>query len=344
MIIPFSQECRRRYYQLLDNVFDSNFWSEGPMQRLFEQKFSEFIGVESRAVVNCGAGLLAIMDYIDVRGKEVIVPANTFWATSQAVRKAGGRVVFADSNREDLCLSFNDLVKRVTTDTKVVIVVHIGGHIAFDIEEIADYCRRNDIFLVEDCAHAHGASWNGMTAGRYGFAGVYSFYATKTLPTGDGGMVVSGNSDFLLWLEKYRNYGKEIVGDVVTYPVKNGFNLRMNEMTAALGVVQMERIQDILEWKRALAEKYDLIFDSRVKFPEGMISGYYKYIVFNYESISEETGQVFGYNDLGHVIEGADIDLENAEWIAANHKCVPIYYGWEKGEYDIAQLRDTLLP
>jgi dTDP-4-amino-4,6-dideoxygalactose transaminase len=343
MIIPFETKQRKKFYHLLDRVFDSSFWSEGEMTRTFEENFGAFVGLSARTVANGGAGLLAVLDYIDVKGKDVIVPANTFWATSQAVKKAGGRVIYADNNRSDLCLSFEDMKRRVTKDTRAIIVVHIGGHIAFESDQIAEYCKQNNLYLIEDCAHVHGASWNGRQGGHFGFAGVYSFYATKTMPTGEGGMVVSRDADFISWIEKYRNYGKKVIDGKVLYPVKDGFNYRMSEFVAALGIVQLENLPAILEWKRALAAKYDAIFDNRVMLPEGMISGYYKYIVFGYPQLKEITGQVFGLNDLGYRIEGINLNMENAEWIAANHQCPPIYYGWEHANKSVDELVSLLL-
>ena len=203
MKIPFEPEYRDRFYQLLDEVFNSNYWSDGPVLRKFEEKFEEFTGLPSRGISSGGTGLLSILDYLDVRGKDVLVPANTFWATAQSAKLAGGNLVYVDCNREDLCMSVEDLKRKVTPNTKVVIVVHIGGYIAFQIEEIAAFCKEKGIALVEDCAHVHGGTWNGKTGGHFGFAGAYSFYATKTMPTGDGGMVVSRDKTFLDWLEKY---------------------------------------------------------------------------------------------------------------------------------------------
>ena len=105
MVLLFEKEYRERFYQLLDEIFESNFWSDGKMTRTFEEKFEAFTGLNSCAVTSGGAGLLSILEYVGVRGKEVIVPANTFWATAQAAKKAGAAVVYADCNREDLCLS-----------------------------------------------------------------------------------------------------------------------------------------------------------------------------------------------------------------------------------------------
>lgn len=342
MIIPFEQEYRQKFYDLEEKIFDSNFWSEGNMQRQFEEQFGAYVKLGARAVASGGAALLAILEYVDVRGKDVIVPANTFWADARAVQMAGGNVIFADCNKEDLCLSLEDLKKKVTDNTKAVILVHIGGHIAFQVEEIANFCKEKNIELIEDCAHVHGGWWNGKTGGHYGIAGAYSFYATKTMPLGDGGMVVSKSPELLEWIEKYRNYGKEVVDGHVYYKLQNGFNLRINEFTAALGIVQLERLPKILEWKRALAKKYDEIFENHVKFPEGMESGYYKYIVFD-TPLKQQTGQVFGKGDLGPEIAKISANVPNSYWVAEHHKCAPIYLGYEYADKAPQELQSILL-
>lgn len=342
MVIPFEEEYRKKFYELEEKIFESNMWTEGQMLHDFEHSFGEFVGLGARGIADGGAALLAILSYIDVKGKDVIVPANTFWADAQAVHYAGGNVIFADCNREDLCLSLEDVKKKVTANTKAVILVHIGGHIAFETEKIAAFCKEKNIFLVEDCAHVHGARWNGKTGGHYGIAGAYSFYATKTMPTGDGGMVVSKDKDLLSYVEKFRNYGKEVIDGHVYYRMKEGFNFRLSEFNAALGIVQLERMQHILAWKRDLAKKYDQIFDNRVNLPEGMESGYYKYIVFD-TPLKQETGQVFGPRDLGHRIAQVDADVPNSEWVVEHHKCAPIYLGWEDADKSVDELRTILL-
>lgn len=344
MKIPFDASCRRRYQELLEEVFDSNFWSEGPVMRRFEDAFAEFAGLPGKAVCNCGAGLLACMEYAGVRGGKVIVPSNTFRATALAARMAGAEVVYADCNRDDLCLSLEDLKRKWTSDVKAVVVVHIGGHIAFEIEAIADFCNERGVALIEDCAHCHGADWNGRAGGSWGLAGVYSFYATKTMPLGEGGIVVSKNADFLDWLSMFRNYGKKVENGVVTYPLESGFNFRMNDVTAALGLVQLEQMPEILRWKRALAAKYDAIFERTVDFPEGMTSGYYKYIVFGEPPLFQQTGQVFGTSDLCHVIDGMPSDsMPNSFWASENHQCPPIWFGWDHAEASLEELKILLL-
>ena len=343
MILPFNNLLRKKFYEQLELIFNSNVWTDGDKTKEFEEKFSNYVNVPAKTISSGGAGLLAILDYIDIKNKEVIVPTNTFWASTRAIQLAGGIPVFADISKKDLCITLEEIQRHVSTKTKAIMLVHIGGHIAFDTLKIADFCKDKNLYLVEDCAHAHGATWNGSHAGSFGFAGSYSFYATKTMPTGDGGIVVSKNKDFLKWLEKYKNYGKEITNNVVSYPIKNGFNYRLSEFTAALGIVQLENLQEILNWKRQLARKYDEIFNEheRIIFPDKMISGYYKYIVFK-SDLKQKTGQVFGPLDQNHIIAESTGNYPNSDWISQNHQCAPIWYGWKYAEENINTLKKIL--
>jgi dTDP-4-amino-4,6-dideoxygalactose transaminase len=238
-------------------------------------------------------------------------------ATPLSVIKAGGKVEFVDCNKDDLCLSFEDLKTKIDKyDPLAVWVVHIGGHIAFQIEETANLCKEKGIILLEDCAHSHGASWNGQKAGVWGDVGLYSFYATKTISTGEGGMLVTGNKDLIEFAKEYRNYGK------FDYKVE-GLNYRMSEFTAAIGCVQVDRQNDIVDWKNEYARKHlDPQYPNRVIFPEDMVSGYYKYIVFDH--VEKSTGKV--YDQPCHKIMNRSCELPNTDWIAQNHWCVPLYY------------------
>jgi dTDP-4-amino-4,6-dideoxygalactose transaminase len=199
---------------------------------------------------------------------------------------AGARVEFVDCNREDLCMSFASLEAAVARHRpRAVMLVHIGGHLAFDVERIAELCRAEGIFLIEDCAHSHGASWDGRRPGSYGDAGVWSYYATKTVSTGEGGMLVSRHEDVLEFARAFRNYGKP------DHAVA-GLNFRLSEFTAALGVVQTERMEEIAAWKNAAARQYlDTAHPGRLQLPDGMVSGLYKYLVF--DPIERSTGKVY---------------------------------------------------
>jgi perosamine synthetase len=319
--IGFEKDDRIKLHQYWDEIIDTQRWSEGKFTELFEQKWGEYCGADHAvAFSSWGGAALAALEYFNIRGKTVLCPSNTFMATPLSVIKAGGRVEFVDCNRDDLCLSLEDLRGKVERyRPAAVCVVHIGGHIAFQIDEIAEYCRQKGIFLIEDCAHAHGASWNDKKAGAWGQAGIYSFYATKTISTGEAGMLTTNDKGLADFARQYRNYGK------FEYKVE-GLNYRINEFAAAIGAVQTDRLDDIIAWKNEYAVKnLNPKYEKRMIFPQGMVSGYYKYIVF--EKIEKSTGKV--YDQPCHRIMGKEYALPNTEWIAQNHWCVPLYY---KGE------------
>jgi perosamine synthetase len=318
--IGFDLDDRERVHRYWDEIFDTQQWTESKFTTLFEERWASWNGLPSLAFSSWSGAAQAALEYYKVQGKTVLCPSNTFMATPLSVVKAGARLEFVDCNREDLCLSFEDLKRKADKFRPAAVwVVHIGGHIAFEIEEITRFCKERDIVLLEDCAHAHGASWNGRKPGTWGAAGVYSFYATKTITMGEGGILATADPGLLEYAKRSRNYGKP------DYAVP-GQNQRITEFGAALGVVQVERMPEIVAWKKAYAEKhFDPKFPNRVKFPQGMISGYYKYIVF--DPIEKSTGKV--YDQPCHRIMGRDDALPVSDWAAKNHWCVPLYY---KGE------------
>ncbi len=315
--IGFDHRDRTELHKMWDSIFDTQQWSEGKFTKEFESVWSEWNDLSSVAFSSWAGGAMSVLDFIGVKDEFVLCPSNTFMATPLSVINSGGKVQFVDCNKEDLCMSFDDfMIKAEKFKPKAVWVVHIGGHIAFDIEKISLYCKENNIFLLEDCAHAHGAEWNAQKPGSWGDAGVYSMYATKTISTGEGGILVSKHQKLIDYCYKFRNYGK------FEYDVE-GLNYRMSEFTAALGVVQTKRMKEIVEWKNAYAKIFlDSEFSNRIIFPEGMKSGYYKYIVF--DELEKSTGKV--YDESCHKIMGHDVELPNTDWVVDNHWCVPLYY------------------
>jgi dTDP-4-amino-4,6-dideoxygalactose transaminase len=315
--IGFDHRDRARLHALIDEVLDSERWSEASMTERFEGAWERWIGAPAVAASSWAGGALAALDFAQVAGETVLCPSNTFMATPLAALRAGARVEFVDCNREDLCLSFSDFEEKAERHRpRAALLVHIGGHIAFDSERIAAYCREHGIFLIEDCAHAHGASWDDRRAGTYGDAGVYSLYATKTISTGEGGVLVSRRPEVIEHARAFRNYGKPDFG-------VHGLNFRMSEFTAALGLVQVERMPEIVQWKNAVAREHlDSAYPSRLELPQGMVSGLYKYVVFDW--LERSTGRV--YDEPCHRILGSDVELPNTDWVARNHSCVPLYY------------------
>jgi dTDP-4-amino-4,6-dideoxygalactose transaminase len=315
--IGFDPRDRDRAHALWDGIFERQQWSDGPLTDAFETAWADWNGLPAVAMSSWAGAALAALNFFDVRGKTVLCPSNTFMATPLAVEAAGGRVAFVDCNREDLCMSLADLERKVAEHRPhAVFLVHIGGHIAFDVEDIAELCRAEGILLIEDCAHAHGASWNGRKAGCWGDAGIWSFAPTKTVTTGEGGMLVSRHGELIEYARSFREYGKPDFNQA-------GLNFRMSEFTAALGILAVERLDEIRAWKNEAArDLLDPSHPNRVRLPDGMVSGLYKYIVF--DQIERSTGKV--YEEPCHRLMGHAVDLPNTDWVATNHWCVPLYY------------------
>jgi dTDP-4-amino-4,6-dideoxygalactose transaminase len=315
--IGFDERDRARVHELIDQVIDSGQWTEGQLTERLESSWAQWNQIPALAMSSWAGGALAALDFAQVQGETVLCPSNTFMATPLSAIKSGARVEFVDCNREDLCMSFADFERKAERHRpKAALLVHIGGHIAFDTQQIADYCDQHGIFLLEDCAHAHGASWHGRRPGTYGDAGVYSLYATKTISSGEGGVLVSKRPELIEHAKAFRNYGKP------DYRVL-GLNFRMSEFTAALGLVGIERLEEIVAWKNEIARtQLNPQYANRLELPHGMVSGLYKYIVF--EWLERSTGRV--YDEPCHRLLGDPAELPNTDWVARNHSCVPLYY------------------
>ena len=322
--IGFDHRDRGRLFELWTEVLDSEQWSEGSKLDAFEARWAEWNGLPSVGLSSWAGGALAALEFAGVRGETVLCPSNTFMATPLAAIGAGAEVEFVDCNREDLCMSFEDFEREAPSATG-------RGRRSSSTSAATSPSTRsgspptaatNGIFLLEDCAHAHGADWSGRRPGGFGDAGVYSLYATKTVSTGEGGVLVSADPELVEFARKFRNYGK------FEHEV-DGLNFRMSEFTAALGLVQAERMEEIVAWKNEYAREHlDPVHPARLELPEGMTSGLYKYVVF--DEIEKSTGRV--YEEPCHRIMGRADELPNTDWVAENHWCVPLYYRPESRE------------
>ncbi len=196
-----------------------------------------------------------ILRTLGVEGREVVVPTNTFFATAAAVIHAGGTPRFADVSPDTLALSARRSRLRSAENTAGVVLVHIGGAISPDIDAIRTLCERRGLFLVEDAAHAHGASYDGRMAGTFGVAAAFSFYPTKVITSGEGGMIVTGDERIRDDALIYRDQGK--AGFLGGDHVRIGYAWRMSELHAAVGMVQLRRLDEFIKNRREVAALYD---------------------------------------------------------------------------------------
>ena len=244
----------------------------------FEEEFAKYTGTKYAVAVNSGTSAIeAPLRYYNIKGKNVIVPTNTFVASANAVVYAGGTPVMVDMDPNNLCADFNDIKRKVNKNTAGIIIVHSCGYIPPYMFELKKYCKEKGIFLLEDAAHAHGASIKGHKAGSIGEIGSFSFFPTKLMTTGEGGMVTTNNKEIADYVKQVRHHGQK--NGLMT---EMGYNWRMPQLSAILGRYQLKRLDGFIERRNEIASKYAEAFKDikeieLIKVPAYITHGYWKY-------------------------------------------------------------------
>ena len=229
--------------------------SKGKFIEEFEQRFADFCGAKyGIATSNGTAALHLALSALGIgKGDEVIIPTFTFVATANTVRYTGAKPVFVDSTKDCWCINPLLIEEKITSRTKAIIPVHLYGHPS-DMDPILKIARKHHLYVIEDAAEAHGAEYKGIRVGSLGTIGCFSFYGNKIITTGEGGMCVTNNKRLAQKMMILRDHGmnpkKRYWYDVI------GFNYRMTNLQAALGVAQLERINDFIKKKRQIASWY----------------------------------------------------------------------------------------
>jgi len=236
------------------------FWAIGPNIEEFEKGISEYIGAKYSLVFNSGTSALhaALLAHGIGNDDEVIVPSFTFIATANAPFFVGAKPVFADIEEDTYGLDPEDVKEKITKKTKAIIPVHYGGCPCL-IRELRGIAKDNDLVLIEDAAEAFGAMVNGKKAGTFGDAAVLSFCQNKVITTGEGGAIVTDSKEMCEKLKLIRSHGRLENGDYFTSPeymdyVDLGYNFRMSNITAALGMAQLKKVNKIIKMRRKNAE------------------------------------------------------------------------------------------
>lgn len=242
----------------VESITRGGYWANGPFVDQFEELLAAYFDVEHAVVFNSGtSALISSLDAAGVGpGDEVIVPSFTFIATANAVKAVGARPVFADIEPAYYGLDPEAVRDAITEETAAIVPVHYAGHPCRigDLQEIA---AAHDLHLIEDAAEAQGAHYEGQLVGTLGDAGVLSFCQNKIITTGEGGAVVTDDDGIAKRLRLRRSHGRasgEYFDSAETGEyVGMGYNFRMPDIAAALGVAQMERIEDIIDRRRSIA-------------------------------------------------------------------------------------------
>jgi dTDP-4-amino-4,6-dideoxygalactose transaminase len=333
--ICFGEEDRKKILEQVNETLETGWLTLGKHGKEFEKKFGKYIGTNFAISVSSGTTALEIpLRTIDIKDSSVIVPTNTFFATPAAVIHAGGKVIFSDV-ADNLCIDPKGVKENIRKNTKAVIVVHIGGIIPPQIKEIQEICKDNDLFLIEDAAHAHGSTMNGKKAGSFGIASGFSFYPTKVMTSGEGGMIVTDDEDIYKRSLVFRDQGKAgFYGNVHT---ELGCNWRMSELHAILGVSQFNKLEEFVQERRKMAKIYDEKLKNidgvkKVDIPSSVKSNYYKYVALLDEGIDRTSVKK-------ELKEKYDISLSGEVYELPCH-LQPIFkemYGFKGGEFPIAE-------
>ena len=222
------------------NVLKSGMLAQGKKVEEFEKDFSKYIGVKHAIAVSNGTAALhlALLSAGIKPGDEVIVPSFTFISTANSVLFCNAKPVFADINEEDFNINTDDIQKKITSKTKAIIPVHLYGQPA-DMKAIKDIAEDRHIKIIEDACQAHGAEFEGKKVGSFGI-GTFSFYPTKNMTTGEGGMITTGSDKINEKARLLRSHGMKIRyhHEII------GYNYRMSDINAAIGIWQLKKLDE----------------------------------------------------------------------------------------------------
>ena len=265
---PWYEEAE---HQALLEPFATGWLGYGEKARAFEKRFAEYIGVKHAIALNsCTAALHLALQASGAEGQQVLTTPMTFVASNHAILMAGGQPVFCDIEADTLNIDPADVERRITADTRVLLAVHYGGH-PCDMDALLDIAARHDLLLVEDAAQACGGSYRGRKLGSLGHIGCFSFESKKNLSTGDGGMLVTDDDEVAERVRRWRwmgissdtwsrfNNGHQ--GRAWEYEVEElGYKYCMNDIAAALGLVQLEKLDRGNALRRQLVRRYHQAF------------------------------------------------------------------------------------
>lgn len=349
----FDLNFDEREEQAVLETIKSKWISTGPKTAAFENKFAEMFSVKHAvALSNCTVALHLAMKLLDIQeGDEVICPSLTFVATCNAVRYVNAIPIFADVvGNENLTIDPDDIERKITSKTKAIIVMHFGGF-ACDMDRIMEIAKKHNLKVIEDACHGPLSEYKGKKLGTIGDVGCFSFFSNKNISTGEGGMLITNNSEYYERAKLLRSHGMTSMsyerskGHSTTYDVvDNGFNYRMDDIHASIGLVQLDKIQEDLNKRAEIRKIYvDLLkdinqitipfkdyeyFSSNYIFPIVLKNSTYEFRDKIREDLAKAGIQTSVHYPAVHrfsVYDKFTMPLKNTEYIADNLITLPMY-------------------
>lgn len=328
----------------VENVLREGWIAQGPRVEEFERIFRNFVGAGHAIALNsCTAGLFLALKALKIgEGDEIITSPLTFPATANVIEHCGGIPVFIDVDENTGCINPEEIEKKITESTKAIIPVHLYGR-PCEMKKILEIAKRYGLYIVEDAAHALGAEYEGKKIGSIGNITCFSFYATKNITTGDGGMLTTDDGEIAEKIKILRLHGlsrdawKRYISDETLYyeVLEPGYKFNMNDLSASLGIVQLKKYEKIYERRKNLWKKYREILSEieELKFipDDGPIK--HAYHIFPVLLLSKKISR----NELREKLlrEGISTSIH---FVSLHlHKYYREKYGYRKGDFPNAE-------
>lgn len=285
----FSTKNIKKISKSIPGILKSGKLMMGPWNEKFEKNFSKITGSKYSISTNsCTTAIQIALEYYKVKGFDVMVPSGSFQSGISAIKWAGANPILVDMNPQTLSFSMEDLKKKITSKTKGIIWVHVTGVISSEYKKIIQFAKSKNLFIIEDCAHAQGSSIDKKKAGILGNVGVFSFFPSKIMSTGSGGMMTTGDKDLAEFTMKMRIFGRNLNKPGVSLEGNDWF---MDEIRACVGYHQLLDFENNLKRRKAIAKMYDKAFKNHnkikiIKLSKNNISSYYQYPIFLHSSIN----------------------------------------------------------
>ena len=268
---------------IINKVIKSHFWASGSgvgYVKKFENSLNKFTGSNTCIGVNSGTAALNLaLSLFDLKNKEVLIPSLTFVSTAHAVILNGAKPIFVDVNPETLCIDEKQIQNSITKNTKAIIPVHFAGF-PCNLTAIRSICKKNNLYLIEDAAHAIGSTFNNKKIGGHGDAVCFSFHPVKNLAMPTGGAITINHKNhkkFRKQLESRRWCGISDRNNVDYDVHELGWNYYMNEFSAAIGLVQLKKLNEMIKTRKRIAKFYDREINLENKIPYSIDCSYHLY-------------------------------------------------------------------
>jgi perosamine synthetase len=361
--------------QLAYDTILTNWVTQGPRVAEFEEKFATYVGSKyAVAVSNCTTALHLAMIVAGVgEGDEVICPSMSYIATANCIKYVNAKPVFAEVNPVTYNIDAGDVKKKITPKTKAILIVHQIGMPA-DIDAFRAICDEHNLILIEDAACAAGSAYKGKKIGSHSDLVCFSFHPRKVITTGDGGMVTTSNEEFYNRIKLLRQHGMSVndrvrhLSDkvIIEDHLEVGFNYRMTDIQAAVGIKQLERLDGIIEERRKIAHRYqkelaDLSMIRLPEEPEGFFTSYQSFSIYLKPEcslgrndvmqqmldvgIATRRGVMTSHRESAYAEECKGLSLPMSEDASDRSIVLPLYVPMSNEEvsYVISHLRKILL-